>query len=179
MLHTIFNVKASSLILSGLSILLLSSCKQDKEQQQGITQEQITAMLDSVKTAAKEEAKAEMAEEVEKQSSNESATQESSSSSADNSSSYSSSSSSASRGAAASPAEAAYKAGYRDGMSNHTISRDYYTQNNEKNLKNRYMWACRNVSYGIGEENFSNRSIYDEYRRGFLKGHEDANNALW
>ena len=152
--------QVSSLFLLGFSICVLLSCNQSKPQQQGVTQEQLNAMLDSVKSAAKEEAKAEMEQEAKEQSSQEK---------------YSSTSSSSS---SMSPAEAAYKQGYKMGMILHTMRLGLYTENNEKELKAIYMSDCRCSYCGIGEENYNNREIYNEYRHGFFKGFEEGNNAL-
>ena len=102
--------QVSSLFLLGFSACVLFSCNQSKPQQQGVTQEQLNAMLDSVKSAAKKEAKAEMEQEAKEQSSQEN--HSSTSSSSTNTSSLSSSSS-------MSPAEAAYKQGFDDGMLHH------------------------------------------------------------
>ena len=72
-------------------------------------------------------------------------------------------------------AEKAYNRGYEDGMRHHTGKLSHYTSENEKILKNEYMLDCR---YELGKENYNNKALYNEYRRGFLKGYEDGNNAL-
>lgn len=120
-------------------------------------------MLDSVKTAAKEEAKAELPSSSDQQSTEQS--------------SESTTSSSSSTEASGSLAEKAYKKGYDCGMSRHTISLDYYTEENEKELKDSYMMKCRGYG-GLGDENYNNKALYKEFRRGFFKGYEDGNNAL-
>ena len=73
--------------------------------------------------------------------------------------------------------ERAYKLGYDEGMICHTTRLGFFTDNNEKQLKNSYMSACRAYD-GLGDENYNNRALYNEYRRGFMKGYEDGNNAL-
>ncbi|WP_407405554.1 hypothetical protein [Sodaliphilus sp.] len=73
--------------------------------------------------------------------------------------------------------ERAYKEGYDKGMLHHTMRLGFYTDNNEKYLKDNYMSDCRRYN-GLGEENYNNRALYNEYRRGFMKGYEDGNNAL-
>ena len=72
-------------------------------------------------------------------------------------------------------ASVAYEKGYDHGMSYHTMRLDYYTENNEKELKSDYIIECQ---ISLGEENYNNKALYNEYRRGFLKGFEDGNNAL-
>jgi subtilase family serine protease len=72
-------------------------------------------------------------------------------------------------------ASEAYEKGYDVGMTMHTNSLDLYTKNDEKNLKDNYMMDCRAT---LGKENYNNKALYKEYRRGFLKGYEDGNNAL-
>lgn len=171
MLHSVSYKSLSLSLVMGFTFFGLCSCNnQPKQQPQGITQEQLTSLLDSVKKAAKEEAKEELEEEVkaEMQSKNE----EQSSTSTTSSSSSSSSSS------PTSPAEAAYKEGYDDGMLHHAENLSTYTNRNEQWLKKQYMDKCRYGMYGIGKENYNNRALYNEYRRGFLKGYEDGNNAL-
>lgn len=73
--------------------------------------------------------------------------------------------------------EKAYKEGYDYGMLHHTMELKFYTKENEKNLKDDYMTACRAYD-GLGEENYNNRELYNIYRSGFMKGYEDGNNAL-
>lgn len=72
--------------------------------------------------------------------------------------------------------EKAYKMGYDRGIGGHTIDLSYFTGENEKVMKSDYMGDCR--YFGLGEENYNNRELYNEWRRGFLKGYEDGNNAL-
>lgn len=74
--------------------------------------------------------------------------------------------------------ELAYKAGYDLGMSRHTTSLEFCTRDNEKHLKDEYMFDCRNELHGLKKEDYNNRELYNEYRRGFMKGYEDGNNAL-
>ena len=159
-----------TIIKGALAIALLAvcSCNQPKPQpqEQGVSKEELAAMLDSVKAVAKEEAMAEMAA----QSTQQSTTQPSTSNA-----SYSSSSSSAEP--SGDLAKIAYKKGYDDGMSCHTIRLNFYTGDNEKQLKDKYMFNCR-LYDDLGEENYNNRALYNEYRRGFFKGYEDGNNAL-
>ena len=174
MTYSFYSNQKTMLLAFGMMLCTLCSCNQSKPQpqEQGVSKEELAAMLDSVKAAAKEEAKAEFEKEAEEKASEESNAPESSYSSESTSSTNSSSSN------VKSPAEAAYKQGYDRGMLHHTMRLNFYTENNEKQLKNEYMQDSRIKSIGIGEENYNNREIYNEYRRGFFKGYEDGNNAL-
>lgn len=170
MVHLFYSNQKAMFLALGITVFSLCSCNnQPKQQSQGITQEQLTSLLDSVKKTAKEEAKAELKEEVKAEIQSENDAQSSTSTTSTKSSSSSSSDKS--------PEEAAYKAGYDEGMLQHTMRLGFYTENNEKQLKDSYMSACR-YRDDIGEENYNNRAIYEEYRRGFFKGYEDGNNAL-
>lgn len=55
------------------------------------------------------------------------------------------------------------------------------TSNNDENLKSCYVNRCQNELNNMRKEYISNRSMYKEFRRGFLKAYkdnEDAKNAL-
>lgn len=157
------------------SAILLSACNQ---QPKGLTEADVARMLDSVKTAAKEEAKSELKSEYETQKTidnNNSSYQQTPSTSV----SYSSSSSS--QESSESLTEKAYRLGAKDGKTYHTVDLNHFLKDDEKQLKNQYMHRC----YGSGksenylsEELWNNRELYNEYKRGFLKGYENANNAL-
>lgn len=161
------------------SAILLSACNQ---QPKGLTEADVARMLDSVKTAAKEEAKSELKSEYETQKAidnNNSSYQQTPSTSLSNSSS--SSSSYSSQESSESLTEKAYRLGAKDGKTYHTVDLNHFLKEDEKQLKNQYMHRC----YGSGksenylsEELWDNRELYNEYKRGFLKGYENANNAL-
>lgn len=94
-----------------------------------------------------------------------------------------SASSSSSTEASGSLAETAYNAGYKCGTLWGTSGRklDKFTYNNDEELKEEYVNDCQNELRNMKKEYASNRSMYKEYRRGFLKAykdHEDAKNAL-
>ncbi len=95
----------------------------------------------------------------------------------------SSASSSSSTEASGTLAETAYNAGYEQGTScvSFEFKLDRYTYNNDERLKEEYIEDCQNGYHSMKKEYASNRSMYKEYRRGFLKAykdHEDAKNAL-
>ena len=150
--------------------ILLSAC--NDQQPKGLSEADVVRMLDSVKTVAKEEAKNELKAEMEAQKVN-----------TKYSSSYqhpSSSSASSPNEVSLSLSEKAYNAGYKDGKLFHTINLSFYTKDNEKYLKDKYMSRCKDYSSEgyFGEANYNNRELYEEYRKGFFKGYEDGNNAL-
>lgn len=65
MVHLFYSNQKAMFLALGITVFSLCSCNnQPKQQSQGITQEQLTSLLDSVKKTAKEEAKAELKEEV-------------------------------------------------------------------------------------------------------------------
>ncbi len=70
----------------------------------------------------------------------------------------------------------AYEKGYQMGTICSINDLDYYTEDNEKNLKYFYLQECRPRE--LGKENHNNRELYNEYRRGFLEGFENGNNSL-
>lgn len=157
------------------SAILLSACNQ---QPKGLTEADVARMLDSVKTAAKEEAKSELKSEYETQ---KTIDNKNSSYQQTPSTSVSYSSSSSSQELSESLTEKAYRLGAKDGKTYHTVDLNYLLKEDEKQLKDLYMHRC----YGSGksenylsEELWDNRELYNEYKRGFLKGYENANNAL-
>ena len=77
-------------------------------------------------------------------------------------------SSSPSTEASSSLANKAYEFGYDDGLHRFDIGLDHFTKNNEARLKSTYMLNC--TRYKLGEENKTNKALYKEYRRGFIKG---------
>lgn len=84
-----------------------------------------------------------------------------------------SASSSSSTEASGSLAETAYHAGYYNG----TVLGSPWS----KRIKEIYVDKCMNERLNLKKEYASNRSMYKEFRRGFLKAckeHEDAKNAL-
>lgn len=149
-----------------LAILGLCSCGQ---QQKHLT----ASELEQIKDEVRQEIKAEM--QADQQSSATSVQSETEATVATTEQTTESASQTSSPDA--SLKERAYKEGYDHGMSLHTVRLAFFTDNNEKQLKNEYMRECR-VYNGLGEENYNNRALYNEYRRGFMKGYEDGNNAL-
>lgn len=75
--------------------------------------------------------------------------------------------------------EAAYKYGYNLGMVLHTSRFTFFTENDEKQLKNSYMNECRKHGSRLGPDNYSNRALYEEFKRGFIKGFEDGNSEWY
>ena len=49
------------------------------------------------------------------------------------------------------------------------------SENNEEKLKREYKYNCAS-SYG--KEHRKNKALYNEFRRGFLKGYEEGKDAL-
>lgn len=151
----------------------LFSCNQ---QPKGLTEADVARMLDSVKTAAKEEAKNELKTELQAEVRSQRPEQYSEPCQQVTTSSSTVSSSTAS--SEMSEEEAAYKYGYNLGMVLHTSRFTFFTENDEKQLKNSYMNECRKHGSRLGPDNYSNRALYEEFKRGFIKGFEDGNNAL-
>lgn len=176
MLQKILNFKYL-LFISACPVLF--SCNQ---QPKGLTGADVARMLDSVKTAAKEEAKKELKEEYETQKIKENTnTSYQQTPSTTTSYSTSSSSSTSHQEPSESLSEKAYILGVRDGKGYHTVDLNYLLKENEKQLKNRYMNRCSGSGkseYYLPEEQWDNKDLYFEYKRGFLKGYENANNAL-
>ena len=170
MKHSFNSNRKYLLLVLGMTLCALCSCKQSKPQaqEQGVMKEELTAMLDSVKAAAKEEVKAEMQAET----SSESSTQ---SSSEDYASSSSTSSSSSSSNQTLS--EKAYKKGYDYGMEqSHVNEIDFYLNESRGGLKSHYInCVATNYSSGVGEENKTNKQLFNEFKRGFIKGYQDGN----
>ena len=73
-------------------------------------------------------------------------------------------------------ASKAYEIGYDYGISrSNVVALEFYISYNERELKSRYIDECQIT---LGKENYNNQALYNEYRRGFLKGYEDGKNAL-
>lgn len=76
----------------------------------------------------------------------------------------------------------AYKAGYDEGVVDTDIyDLAHFTDNNYKLLKEKYLEVCTREARKMKREYASNRTIYEEFRRGFIqayKDYEDAKNAL-
>lgn len=148
-----------------LFVAMLASCTQKQGPSEQEIQERINA---AVKTALEQKDSADAANR-------ENYSSEPSTYSSSTSSQASSSSSSSTSESEGSLTEKAYKKGYDYGMQNsHVNEMDWYLDENRGGLKSYYM-NCVATSYGVGEENKTNRSLFEEFKRGFIKGYEDGN----
>ena len=89
---------------------------------------------------------------------------------------YSQSANNAASNESRNPMEIAYKKGYDYGMEGAHIygGLNYFLKDDSRMLKQYYMNIVAS-QYGIGDEYKTNRDIFDEFKRGFIKGHQDGN----
>ncbi len=164
-------MKKSIIYFAALFFIVMSSCNQ---QPKGPTSEEILEMIEGAKATAKAEAKAEYTQLIKKAreeaKAEAKAEYESKSNSSSNHNAETSSISSLN-------IDCAYNCGYKDGMLFHTSDLSFFLEDNEKHLKDSYMRKCRSYDE-LGEENYNNKTLYNKYKMGFMKGYKDGNNAL-
>lgn len=146
---------------------MLASCTQKQGPSEQEVQERIEA---AVKSALEERDSVDAANREAYNSEN-----SSSSTSPSTSSQTSSSSSTSTSESEGSLTEKAYKKGYDYGMQqSHVNELDYYLDESRGGLKSHYMNGVA-TKYGVEEENKTNRKLFEEFKRGFVKGYEEGN----
>lgn len=151
-----------------LCVAMLASCTQKQGPSEQEIQERINA---AVKTALEQKDSADAANR-------ETYSSGSSSYSSSTSSQVSSSSSSSTSESEGSLEEKAYKKGYEYGMQQSHVVDDinFYLDESRGGIKSYYMnCVATKYSSGVGEENKTNRALFEEFKRGFIKGYEDGN----
>ena len=155
----IYKEQKLALIALSLALCTLSSCNKHKvssDQQDTICVESSTS-----DTSGVEGTKTELA-----------SPSQSTGQSSESTTSSSSSEASGSLGAIA------YEAGYSSGKYAAGIFElNYYTDNNDAELKDDYVEDCQHQRFHLKKEYANNRSLYKEYRRGFLKAYQDKEDA--
>lgn len=154
MKHSLYKNQKTILLVLGMTLCTLSSCNQSKVSQGQINAEEDTCEVEDAVCADNSIAN--------------SCPVDSGTATPSPSASLSSSTE-----ASGSLAETAYNAGYKEG----TVLGSGWS----KDIKELYVDDCMKELRNLKKEYASNRSMYQEYRRGFLKAckeHEDAKNAL-